>query len=217
MRPLRSVAHSAARRIRRVSTGGDRGITLTELIIAMALSSILGTMTLLVFLGLNTASTTTVERSLSASEARVILSSWSSLLQVAESPSRNAAAQPAFARATATELCFYASLDNRSPASGAANFGAPTPVRLFQEGESVVEERFTPSYSDDCESTPAIRRVLADRATVGFDVLDKTGAAISPGDSAEDLQDVATVSIRLTVTDDTGEVHVYDAAAGGAS
>jgi Tfp pilus assembly protein PilW len=208
---MRSPVRALVRRYRQVTSEPERGITLTELIVAMALSTILGTMTLFVFLGLNTASTTTIQRSISATEARVILSSWNSLLQVAESPVRNDGAKPAFARLDSSAVCFYASIDNRSPAVGAANFSAPTPVKLYQDGDSVVEERFLPSYNDDCASDPVVRRVLGTRASVTFTGFDKMGSPVASGSTGAALENVATVAIALTVTDRFGETHEYDA------
>jgi prepilin-type N-terminal cleavage/methylation domain-containing protein len=191
-------------RLARLLRSGERGFTLTELITAMGLSVILGTMTLLVFVGLNRASLSTVERSLSASEARNILSSWTSLLQVAESPFHDENT-PAFETVTGNELVFYASIDNRMHGN---DFGLPTRISVRGEGGTIVEEHYAPDGTGGWQPTPTTR-VLASDATVSFSAVDDQGAAVSG--SGTQLADVATVRIALAVTDRTGAVHSYDA------
>jgi hypothetical protein len=152
----------------------DDGMTTIELITAMMISSILGAMTLFVFLSLNAASARSVDRALTASEARVILSSWSDLLQVAESPERRVDAYPAFETVTRDRITFYASLENRT---GTNVFGRPTRVTLESDGGKIVEERFAPD-ADGWPDEPTTRRVLATGASATFTALDASGAEV---------------------------------------
>ena len=154
---------------------GDAGMSMIELITAMAVSSILGAMTLFVFVSLNSASSSSVDRSLSATQARVILSSWSGLLQVAESPLRDTDEFPAFEKITSTAVTFYASVNNRSTTSTA--FTLPTRVSLFTEDGDVIEERFQPTATG-WPTTPTVRRVLAESAQLHFDAVDASGVPV---------------------------------------
>jgi len=153
----------------------DAGMSMIELITAMAVSSILGAMTIFVFVSLNSASSSSVDRSLSATQARVVLSSWSSLLQVAESPLRDVDEFPAFEKITADAVTFYASVDNRSTSS--TTFGLPTRISLFTQDGDVIEERFQPTATG-WPATPTVRRVLAESAQLHFAAVDASGVPV---------------------------------------
>ena len=240
-------------RLVRVTTGTstsattrDAGMTTLELITAMTISSILGAMTLFVFLSLTSGAASSVERSLSASQARVVLSSWNSLFQLAESPVREVQVIPAFEKVTTTEVIFYSSIDNRDRDSEA--FDLPTKVRLSVTGGEIREQRFEAEGSGWRES-PTVSRVLATGASASFVAVDRLGSPVGfaggtyanlcpanadatvgePGlcfvegctaamaCANGDLASIAGVRVRISVTDVTGAVHVYEGAGGVAS
>jgi len=166
------MTHLAWPKKRRSSS--DSGMTTIELITAMSISSVLGIMALYVFLSLNSATTSTIEQSSSATEARVILDSWNTLLQVAETPLRTNGDVHAFEKVTASQVTFYASINNRT---GTNVESLPTKVNLISAGGEVIEERYTPT-SMGWPASPTVRRILATGASATFAAVDSTGALV---------------------------------------
>jgi len=132
-------------------------------------------MALYVFLSLNTATTSTIERSESATEARVVLDSWNNLFQVAETPFRTNGNVHSFEKVTENQVTFYASINNRTGSNAET---LPTRINLISMGGEVIEERYTPSSSVGWPSTPTVRRVLATNASATFAAVDAKGALI---------------------------------------
>jgi Prokaryotic N-terminal methylation motif len=91
----------------------DRGVTLAELMISMILTTILGTMAVLFFVGASHAGYRTVLTNQNSGDARLTLDSWTSMLRVGGwlDPSLQA---DRFEEITSTKIVFYANLDNRS-------------------------------------------------------------------------------------------------------
>jgi hypothetical protein len=116
-RAVRShVAHS------RLGTD-DRGVTLAELMISMILTTILGTMAVMFFVGASHAGYKTVLTNQNSGDARLTLDSWTSMLRVAGwlDPSLQA---DRFEEITSTKIVFYANLNNRATAVS-GSFSAP--------------------------------------------------------------------------------------------
>lgn len=102
----------------------DSGVTLAELMVSMMLTTILGTMAVLFFVGASHAGYRTVLTNQNSADARLTLDSWTSMLRVAGwlDPSTQA---DRFEEVTATKIVFYANLKNRStPTTGP--FTAPS-------------------------------------------------------------------------------------------
>ena len=115
---------SGLRRAARSRLGADdRGVTLAELMISMILTTILGTMAVLFFVGSSHAGYKTVLTNQNSGDARLTLDSWTSMLRVAGwlDPSLKA---DRFEEITSTKIVFYANLSNRSTAVSGA-FTAP--------------------------------------------------------------------------------------------
>lgn len=130
-------------RLRRVRASADAGISLPELLMTMVLTSILGAITLMLFLAVDKSTSTTSDRSINAAKARNVLQSWSSYLQVSDGPTQGSALNR-FEWFTPTSVLFYADLYNRSQAASSAPT-APTLVWLrLDTGKQLVEEQFTP-------------------------------------------------------------------------
>lgn|GEM_PF-2187058 len=93
----------------------DRGVTLAELMISMILTTILGTMAVLFFVGASHAGYKTVLTNQNSGDARLTLDSWTSMLRVAGwlDPTTQA---DRFEEVTSTKIVFYANLNNRSTA-----------------------------------------------------------------------------------------------------
>lgn len=101
----------------------DRGVTLAELMVSMILTTILGTMAVLFFVGASHAGYKTVLTNQNSGDARLTLDSWTSMLRVAGwlDPSLQAVR---FEEITSTKIVFYANLNNRSTAVS-GSFSAP--------------------------------------------------------------------------------------------
>jgi hypothetical protein len=101
----------------------DRGVTLAELMVSMILTTILGTMAVLFFVGASHAGYKTVLTNQNSGDARLTLDSWTSMLRVAGwlDPSIQA---DRFEEITSTKIVFYANLNNRSTAVS-GSFSAP--------------------------------------------------------------------------------------------
>ena len=101
----------------------DRGVTLAELMVSMMLTTILGTMAVLFFVGASHAGYKTVLTNQNSGDARLTLDSWTSMLRVAGwlDPSLQT---DRFEEITSTKIVFYANLNNRSTAVS-GSFTAP--------------------------------------------------------------------------------------------
>jgi hypothetical protein len=106
----------------------DRGISLMELVVAMGISTILGTMGILFFVGADRTGYTTVLTNQNTGDARNTLDSWTSMLRVAGwlDP---VAMTDRFEEITPTKIVFYANLGNRATAN--QQTGALTKVALM--------------------------------------------------------------------------------------
>jgi len=101
----------------------DRGITLAELMVTMILTTILGTMAVLFFVGASNAGYKSVLTNQNSGDARLTLDSWTSMLRVAGWLDPNLKADR-FEEITSTKIVFYANLNNRSTAVS-GSFNAP--------------------------------------------------------------------------------------------
>ena len=104
----------------------DRGVTLAELMVSMILTTILGTMAVLFFVGASHSGYKSVLTNQNSGDARLTLDSWTSMLRVAGwlDPSLKT---DRFEEITSTKIVFYANLNNRSTVvSGAFNAPAAT-------------------------------------------------------------------------------------------
>ncbi|HEX8080895.1 MAG TPA: prepilin-type N-terminal cleavage/methylation domain-containing protein [Jatrophihabitans sp.] len=101
----------------------DRGVTLAELMVSMILTTILGTMAVLFFVGSSSAGYKSVLTNQNSGDARLTLDSWTSMLRVAGwlDPSIKA---DRFEEVTSTKIVFYANLGNRAT-NVSGSFTAP--------------------------------------------------------------------------------------------
>jgi Tfp pilus assembly protein PilW len=106
----------------------EAGMTLAELIVASALTIVIGTMATTFFVAvLQTTSRVTLANQ-QTGDARATLDSWTSLLRLAGWLDPNTMADR-FEEITPTKIVFYANLNNRSTAD--QTVGAPTKVALL--------------------------------------------------------------------------------------
>jgi hypothetical protein len=171
-------------RIRAVRATKDAGVTLMEMIVGMALSTILGAMTLALFVNINTSSADTTDRTVNTSSARNALQAWTDYLQVADGVNAGSRVNR-IEWLTAKDMLFYADLNNRTATCApAATTGVCPPtmiwLRLDSSGQ-LVEEQFASTAAVNAASTTC--RVLAQKVSVSgslftgfaFDGADMTG------------------------------------------
>jgi Tfp pilus assembly protein PilV len=183
---------AAARRARDLRLRGEAGVSLIELLMAMVLTTILGAITLTLFVQVDKATTTNTDRAVNTGQARTVLESWSSYLQVSDGPTAGNAVNR-FEWFTSTDVAFYANLYNRSQ-TAVSTTGAPTLIwlRLDSTGR-LVEEQFSPIPT----SYPAAWsrcRIVVTRASVPDSGL-YAGQIFTPQDSRGTL--ISTANSRL--------------------
>lgn len=150
----------------RVLAEKDGGYTLSELLVALALMSIVATIAMTFFTLNSAANSTTYEKLYNTAQARLSLDAWTALLRVADSPNAGSDAGR-LVEITPDAIVFHANLENRN-ASGAPT--APTKIRLALDSGTLTETRY------DASGSVTARRVLAR----GVSASDPTGWVFVP-------------------------------------
>ena len=171
-----------SRRLDRLRRSGDAGITLAELMVAMTLTAIVGTMSTSFFVGASHAGNSTIATNQSTADARLTLDNWTGMLRVAGwlDPTGKA---DRFEEVTPTKIVFYANLANRNTASSVAT--APTKVALLLDVTDVATGRghlVQVVFGSDNTTPVAVRQLALDaRARPGswvFTPYNQTGVAV---------------------------------------
>jgi hypothetical protein len=183
------------RRLRAIRSRGDAGVTLSELIVSMGLFSLIGALTLGIFLSINTSSAATVDRTINSSSARNAIQSWSAYLRVADGTTPGVKLNRIEWLAP-NDMLFYADLYNRSIDTPGAT-AAATMIWLRLDGAgSLVEEQFASTAASG--ATPKICRTLARNVT--------TPATLKPGDRSAQTLFTAYDQHGSTITNDSGQL-----------
>lgn len=134
-------------RIRHVATG-EAGVTLIELLVAMVLSTVVGAMTLLTFLGASSASSATGDRMTGTASARTTLQQWQALIQVADAAPTgltdcsSGITSHRFEWIGMDDILFYANVGNRaSDASGSCT--APDMYWLAMRDGTLLQAQYS--------------------------------------------------------------------------
>jgi type II secretory pathway pseudopilin PulG len=198
----------------------DAGISLTELVVAMALTTIVGAMTLSFFLSSGRAANRTTDASLTTAQARLALTSVSTLLRLADTPTVQAGYSTArFEQITSSQVTFYSN-DNANR-SGTGSRTAPDKIVLTAmvsattHKTQLVEQLFRPisptipaDYTQNYNSTPTGTRVLVDSLS-STAVFSYCSATIDAGTGlcvpATTTTSVASVTVSLTLVGIPGE------------
>lgn len=221
------------RRVRQARTGGDAGISLMELVMAMTLSVILGAITTVLFVAVDSSTAASTDRAIDSGKARNVLQAWTSYLQVSDGPTAGSAVNR-FEWFAPTNIMFYSDLFNRSQGS-LATTSTPTLIwlRLSSAGQ-LVEEQFKP-VPTSFPASPTTCRILSSGVTAsklftpynssGSDISSvNLGAAQTAGagcvsipsslpsqaqhpdqTAAGNLQSIFSVGINFTITDSRGK------------
>lgn len=165
---------------------GDDGTSLTELLVAMGLASLLGALTLGLVVNVNSSATATTDRSIGAAQARTVLLAWTSYLRVSDGLTAGSSSHR-FEWLTSTSTLFYADLNNRSGTTAAS---PPTMIwlRFDATNKALVEEQFSLPVS--YPAAPRVCRVLAQNVTTltitGYTSggITTLGSSLAPSDVA---------------------------------
>lgn len=215
----------------------DSGMTIIELIVAMTLSTIIGTVALIFVVQSTRTSTSTTERTISTAQARSLLQSWSTYLHVADDPTAAGLAENRFEWFTATDIAFHSDIDNRDGTTGATSAPWLVWLRADSAGQ-LVEETFT-STPTRYPASPTRCRVLTGPVSASslFTAYNSNGTGLSgldlgtaPGVSAgcralpssipsqqsnpdpiavANLQNVSSVAVTFNATDAYGHTVGY--------
>lgn len=145
-----------ARRLGRTAAANDAGVTLTELIVAMTLSVILGAITLTLLITVNNSASATTDRTIGSAQAATTLQAWTSYLRVSDGTTAGSPGHR-FEWITPTDILLHADLGNRT---GSAAAVAPTLIWLrLDTTKQLVEEQFS-SYAS-FPASYSVCRILA--------------------------------------------------------
>jgi Tfp pilus assembly protein PilW len=167
------------RRMRTVRSDGDAGITLMELLVAMVLNVIVGSLAVAIFINVNDSTDNSVDRSVNAAGARNAARDWTAYLRIADGRTAGVKANR-IEWLTDNDMLFYADLYNRTVTNLTVT-GAPTMVWLRRDSTgTLIEEQFASTAT--AGTRPTVCRRLVDGVTAGtasapiFSAIDKTGA-----------------------------------------
>jgi hypothetical protein len=131
------------RRARVMRAGGDAGVSLTELIVAMTLAMVLGVLTMQLFVTVDTATTSTTDRTVNTAQASNIMQAWSQYLHIADGTIAGVASGR-FEWLTSGDMLFYSGLANRLSSLNTNVTAAPTMMWLrLDTAGNLVEEQFS--------------------------------------------------------------------------
>jgi type II secretory pathway pseudopilin PulG len=167
-------------RLRRTrAEGGEAGMTLTEVLVAMGLSMVIGAMTLGLFLSIGDTTTRATDRTTTSASARNAIQAWTAYLRVADGTTAGSRTNRV-EWLTANDMLFYSDLNNRSLDS-VATTSPPTMIWLRRDtANRLVEEQFVSTAT--AGATPTRCRLLVNRLTGSapvFSALDSGGHTLS--------------------------------------
>ena len=177
----------------------DDGITLTELIVSMALFSIVGAMTLGLFLSINKSTAATTDRTVSSDDARNTLLAWTAYLRVADGTTAGSISNR-IEYLTNSDMLFYADLNNRSIDTPATT-SPPTMIWLrLDTAGNLIEEQFSSTAASG--ATPRLCRTLLSHVSTPaqplFTAYDLNGNTVAPQGTAP-TPSAGCVHLPLTV------------------
>ena len=196
-------------RARVADAGHDAGLTLIELIVAMVLASVLGSMAMAWFIGASDASTATTDTDLGTASARNALQTWAALLRVAGSPTDPGSSTGRITSLSATSITFNAYVGGTDTCATTCSAFATKAVTLAMTGADCGQ-----SSPQDCQLveigagsvTSASDVVVPSGVSAGsclFTAYDSDGTNLGcTGLSADDLASVTRIGLAFAVTTD---------------
>ena len=189
MSPRMTVA-GVRRRLRARFRRSDAGITLTELIVAMGLSTLVGALTLGLFVSITKSSGATTDRAINTGAARNLIQAWTAYLRVADGTTAGSRVGR-IEWLTSNDMLFYSDLYNRSMSSVDTTSG-PTMVWLRRDSSgALVEEQFVATAA--AGTKPTICRTLLTSTVVTGSLFTAYDSSANPM-SGQDLGAAPTPS-----------------------
>jgi Tfp pilus assembly protein PilW len=153
---------SLIRRLRAIRASREAGMSLTEVLISMALSMLIGAMTLGLFLSISDTTTRATDRTSSSASARNAIQAWTAYLRVTDGTTAGSRTNR-IEWLSANDMLFYADLNNRSWGSPGTT-SAPTMIWLRRDSANrLVEEQFVSTAV--AGTAPRVCRLLVNRLT----------------------------------------------------
>jgi len=169
-------------RLRAVRKSGDAGITLMELVVAMVLNVIVGSLAVGIFVSVNNSSDNSVDRSVNTADARNAARDWTAYLRVADGRTAGVKTNR-IEWLTPNDMLFYADLYNRNVTNLTVT-GAPTMIWLRRDTKgTLVEEQFPVGAT--AGARPSVCRRMVAGVTAGtvnapiFRAIDNSGAVMA--------------------------------------
>lgn len=173
-------ARVISRRMRALRAGGDAGITLMELLVAMVINVIIGALTVGIFLSVNDSSNNSVDRAVGTANARNTIQAWTALLRVADGKTAGIGTNR-IEWLTSKDMLFYADLKNRTTTNLTVT-GPPTMVWLRLDSNNVlIQEQFTSTAAAGTAPSVCLRLAgtVSTPAAPLFTPFDTNGAAMT--------------------------------------
>lgn len=184
-------------RLRAVRERPDAGVSLMELLVSMGLSTILGALTLMLFVNVNTSTAATTDRTMSTASARNAIQAWTGYLQVADGTTAGLKTNR-IEWLTAADMLFYADINNRSMSS-LGTTSAPTMIWLrLDAANQLVEEQFPSTAA--AGTSPGVCRVLATNVSQAVN----SDGAVQPVFSAADVSGTTVTGTGTAPSPTTG-------------
>ena len=206
-------------------TDREGGFTLIELMVAMVLTTALGAMALIWFVGANSSTRTSTDSNIASANARNVLQSWAKLITVAHAPASDPTGSPTaeLVSLSPTSITFNANIGSfgalpSCPTTGPCQVGTPSTVTLAIGANSGT------GHGQLTQTVKSATTVIlpGDPASVSagaclFTAYDATGKSLGCGTAttplnAAALVSVARVDIAFTVTTD-GRARSYQTSA----
>ncbi len=196
-------------RDRAARAGAEAGLTLIELVVAMVLATLLGSMAMAWFVGASDASTATTDADLGTASARNALQTWAALLRVAGSPSDPGSGTDRITSLSATSITFNAYVSGTSTCTTTCSDFATRTVTLAMSGSNCGQSN--PSNCQLVETgagtTPSATDVIVPNGvsagTCLFTPYDSDGTQLGcTGLSSDQLASITRVGLAFAVTTD---------------
>lgn len=145
----------------RLDPRSDSGVSLAELVVTMAIMTVVGAMTTAFFVTNQKVSRATLERGFNAADGRIVLDSWVSMLRVTDSPGTPGLAAGRFLKITPTEIMFYSSMAARD--GSVATTSEPTLIDLALTDGIMIETHYGQAGAPNI-----VRKLAANVTTPGW-------------------------------------------------
>jgi prepilin-type N-terminal cleavage/methylation domain-containing protein len=191
---------------------GDAGFTLTELLVAMVIASIVGALALSWFMGASNATTTTTDVDNATASARNVLQTWGKMLQLAGASAGVGTTTNGLQSISPASITFSAYLSNSgacSPETSCAPLSTTT-VTLALVGSKLFET----IGSNNASAVESSTTSAADPSECLFTAYTADGLlGCSSGLTSTQLADVTSVVLAFKVVTSSGSSRTFQTTA----